>query len=121
MKLAIPADGQTLDAAVAERFGRAPFLLLVDSKTLAFRVVVNEVNVQAAQGAGLQTAERTVREEAAVLLTSNCGPKALSLLAAAGIKVYHGAAGTVRGAISAWAGGNLPQMTPASRAGHAPA
>ena len=118
MKIAIVADGATLDATVAERFGRAPVLLFVDSESKAVQAVANEVNLQAAQGAGLQTAARIIREGVAVLLTRNCGPKAFKLLADAGVVIQQAPAGTGREALAAWSSGTLPDMAAANRAGH---
>ena len=118
MKIAIVVEGETLDAAVAERFGRAPALLFVDSETGAAHAVANEVNLQAVQGAGLQTAARLVREGANVLLTRNCGPKAFKVLAASGVAVHQTTCGTAREAMEAWSAGKLPEMATANRAGH---
>jgi predicted Fe-Mo cluster-binding NifX family protein len=118
MKIAIVAEGETLDALVAERFGRAPVLLFIDCETQAVQVVTNEVNLQAAQGAGLQTAERIVRAGATALLTRNCGPKAFKVLATSGIVVHQVPGGTAREALASWSTGELPEMAESNRAGH---
>lgn len=118
MKIVIVAEGETLDAIVAERFGRAPALLFVDCETQAVQAVANEVNLQATQGAGLQTAERIVRSGATVLLTRNCGPKAFKVLASSGMVVHQVSGGTAREALAAWSTGVLPEMAESNRAGH---
>jgi len=60
MKLIITATGPALDDAVDPRFGRARYFVLVDDATGETTAHSNEVNLQAAQGAGIQAAQ-TVR------------------------------------------------------------
>ena len=56
MKIAITAKGNRLDSEVDPRFGRAPYILIVDTETLAFEAVDNSDNVNAFKGAGIQAA-----------------------------------------------------------------
>ncbi len=111
MKIAVSASGPTLDAAVDPRFGRAPYLLIVDPDTLEFEAVANQINLQAAQGAGIQTAALVARYQPAAVLTGNCGPKAFQTLRAAGISVIVEVNGPVRQAVEQFQAGQLTQAT----------
>ncbi len=41
MRIIVISEGESLDSYVADDFGHAPYFLLVDSETLAYRVIVN--------------------------------------------------------------------------------
>ncbi|MCK5438067.1 MAG: NifB/NifX family molybdenum-iron cluster-binding protein [Desulfobulbaceae bacterium] len=114
MKLAISAKGMDLDSQVDPRFGRAAYLLFVDSDTLAFEYVDNAANVNAFKGAGIQTATILSDRGAEVLLTGHCGPNAFKVLAAAKIKVACNVSGTVRDAVRSYVEGKLTFVTNAN-------
>ncbi len=57
MKIAITAQEKELSSEVDLRFGRAKFLLVVDTETGDFEVHDNELNLNAVQGAGIQTGQ----------------------------------------------------------------
>lgn len=107
MKIAVSANGPTLEAVVDPRFGRAPYLLVVDPDTLEFEAVANQINLQAAQGAGIQTATLVARYQPAAVLTGHCGPKAFQTLRAAGIPVIVEVSGPVREAVEQYRAGQL--------------
>jgi predicted Fe-Mo cluster-binding NifX family protein len=111
VKIAVSANGPTLEAAVDPRFGRAPYILMVDPDTLEFEAVANQINLQAAQGAGIQTAALAARYQPAAVLTGHCGPKAFQTLRAAGIPVIVEVSGPVRQAVEQYRAG---QLTPAA-------
>jgi predicted Fe-Mo cluster-binding NifX family protein len=102
MKLAISAKGTTLSDPVDPRFGRAPYILIVDTATRAVEALDNSVNVNALKGAGIQAATMIADSGAEVLLTGHCGPNAFRTLQAAGIKLVNDVAGTVEQAVSAF-------------------
>ena len=97
MKVAVTAKGVLLDSEVDPRFGRAPYILIVDTATLAFEAIDNSDNVNAFKGAGIQAATMVSDKGAEVLMTGYCGPKAFATLEAAGIKVIMGAPNLIRG------------------------
>jgi predicted Fe-Mo cluster-binding NifX family protein len=107
LKIAISASGPTLEASVDPRFGRAPYILVVDTDSLEFEAVANQMNLQAAQGAGIQTATLVARYKPAAVLTGNCGPKAFQTLQAAGIQVIVEVSGPVRQAVEQFRSGQL--------------
>lgn len=107
MKIAVSANGPDLEAQVDPRFGRAPFFLIVNPETMEFDVVPNQPNLQASQGAGIQSAALVARHRPAAILTGHCGPKAFQTLQAAGIPVVVGVEGPVRKAVQNYQAGKL--------------
>jgi predicted Fe-Mo cluster-binding NifX family protein len=118
MKIAISASGPELDAEVNPRFGRAPYFLLVRPDTLEFEVVTNQESLQAAHGAGIQTATLVAKCGPAAVITGNCGPKAYQTLEAAGIPVILGVSGTVRDAVQQYNQGKLAPAPAPNKVGH---
>ena len=113
MKIAITAKGKDLSSPVDERFGRAEFFIIYDTETGEFQVIDNTPNLQAMQGAGVQSAQKIIELGAEVVLTGHCGPKAFQVLTAGGVKVCAEARGTVQEAIDAYLKGELkPSSAP---------
>jgi predicted Fe-Mo cluster-binding NifX family protein len=117
MKIAVSSAGPDLDAQVDPRFGRAQYLLVVDTETLEFEALQNP-NVAAGGGAGIQTAQMIAAKGAQVVLTGNCGPNAYRTLEAAGITVHVGATGTVREAVERFKRGEFQATAGPSVPGH---
>ncbi|MBW1787217.1 MAG: NifB/NifX family molybdenum-iron cluster-binding protein [Deltaproteobacteria bacterium] len=118
MKIAVTSTGTDLDAAVDPRFGRAPYIVIVDSDTDAFEALDNSENVNALKGAGIQAAKMVSDKGAEVLLTGFCGPNAFKALQAANIDVANDAGGTVKEAVKAYLDGGLPLAEAANAEGH---
>jgi predicted Fe-Mo cluster-binding NifX family protein len=111
VKIAVTAQGMDPDSAVDLRLGRAQGFVLYDTDTGQFESADNTQNLQASQGAGIQTAQNLARLGAKAVITGHCGPKAFRLLQSAGIAVFTGASGTVREAIEAYLSGWLKAAT----------
>ena len=107
MKIAVTSKGTGLDDPVDPRFGRAAYILVVDSETFDFDILDNKENVNALKGAGIQAAGMVSDKGAEVLITGFCGPNAFKVLNAAKIKVASDAKGTVRDALEAFTQGKL--------------
>jgi predicted Fe-Mo cluster-binding NifX family protein len=118
MKVAFTASGETLDAPLDGRFGRAPKFLIVDLESGAFEVIDNRQNMNAPQGAGVQSAETVARSGASCIVTGHCGPKAFRALSAAGIKIYNTDAPTVTDALDRFRSGKLVPAESADVEGH---
>jgi predicted Fe-Mo cluster-binding NifX family protein len=118
MKIAVTSQGTDLDSQVDPRFGRAAYILIVDSETLDFDVLDNKENVNAMKGAGIQAAVNVNNKGANILLTGFCGPNAFKALKTADIGVANDAKGTVREAINAYLDGKLPLSEEANVEGH---
>ncbi|UDQ96475.1 NifB/NifX family molybdenum-iron cluster-binding protein [Lentisphaerota bacterium WC36G] len=88
MKIVITAKDSYLNNYVDTRFGRANGFLLFDSETKKITFFDNEQNLNATQGAGIQTAQNIINIGADVVLTGHCGPKAFRVLSAAKVKVF---------------------------------
>jgi predicted Fe-Mo cluster-binding NifX family protein len=118
MKVAVTSQGETLDSLVDPRFGRAAYILIVDTTSLEFEVLDNSENQNAFKGAGIQAAAMVSDKDAEVLLTGFCGPKAFQTLAAAGIKVVNDQAGRVIDAVQKFKQGNVVYAEGANKDGH---
>jgi predicted Fe-Mo cluster-binding NifX family protein len=118
VKIVITTTGNDLDAPLDLRFGRAHKLLVYDLESGAFEVVDNRPNLDAAQGAGIQSAEKVARLGAKGLVTGHCGPNAFRVLVAAGVKIYSSNAPTVAVAIEQYRSGMLREAKGADVEGH---
>jgi predicted Fe-Mo cluster-binding NifX family protein len=95
MKICITSTGPGLDSEMDPRFGRCPYFLFVDPETMAFEAVENP-NIAAAGGAGIQSAQLVANRGVEAIITGQVGPNAFTTLQAAGIKILTGASGKVR-------------------------
>jgi predicted Fe-Mo cluster-binding NifX family protein len=118
MKIAVTSKGKLLDADIDPRFGRAAFILIVDTDSLDFEVIDNSVNVNAFKGAGIKAAATICEKGAEVLATGYCGPKAFTTIAAANIKLICDISGTVRDVVSAFIKGELKYSNSANADAH---
>ncbi|MBC2716330.1 MAG: dinitrogenase iron-molybdenum cofactor biosynthesis protein [Desulfobacteraceae bacterium] len=107
MKIAVSSKGVGIDSEIDERFGRAAYILIIDSDSLDVEVLDNSENINAAQGAGIQAASMVSGKGAEALLTGSCGPKAMTAFSATGIQVFTGQTGTVRQAVERFKQGGL--------------
>jgi predicted Fe-Mo cluster-binding NifX family protein len=118
MKLAVTAAEGRLDAPVDARFGRAPWFIVAETETGEWEAVANDRNLNAAQGAGVQSAQCVAERDVEAVLTGHCGPKAFRALAAAGIRVFTGVDGRVNEAIERWKNGDVTESSAADVDGH---
>jgi predicted Fe-Mo cluster-binding NifX family protein len=118
MKIALTTSGNDLSAPLDSRFGRAPKFLIYDLETNTFEVADNEQNLNAPQGAGIQSAQNITRLGIKALVTGYCGPKAFKVLKAAGIKIYNSNAATVREALDQYRGNKLSEASSSDVEGH---
>lgn len=118
MKVAFTTSGNDLNAPLDSRFGRAPKFLVYDLDTNTFSVIDNRQNLNAAQGAGIQSAETVARSGAGGVVTGHCGPKAFRVLSAAGVGVFTTDAPTVAAALERYRAGELAETKGADVEGH---
>jgi predicted Fe-Mo cluster-binding NifX family protein len=118
MKIAVTAKGTHLSDEVDPRFGRAPYILIVDTETMNYESLDNSENVNALKGAGIQTATMVADKGAKVLLTGYCGPNAFKTVQAAGMKVVSDVTGTVEQAVKTFLSGNVKYSDNANTEGH---
>jgi len=119
MKVAITAQGNDIDALVDPRFGRAPWFIIADSETGAWRAHDNTANVQGSGGAGVQAGSAVAAQGVGAVITGNVGPNAHKVLVAAGITIHQAGNGvSVRDALAAFAQGELPAVPAPTMGGH---
>ena len=118
MKVAITSQGQEFSSEVDPRFGRAKSLIVVDTETGQFQVHDNTVNLNAVQGAGIQTGKNIANLDVDAVITGNVGPNAFKTLSAANIKVFLADKQTVRQAIDLFKEGKLKEVEQANVEGH---
>ena len=106
-RIAITAMGPTPDSDIDERLGRAYWILIHDPETDEWTPIDNAVNRNALRCAGLRTVQTLIDLGVTHILTAETGPKAYRTLMQAGIRVYHGATGTVLETLEAWREGRL--------------
>ena len=105
MKIAVSAMNPNLEAQIDPRFGRCRYFIIVDAETMQFEAIENS-SAMASGGAGISAAQTIVGKGTQAVLTGNCGPNAFEVLAAAGIEVVTGVAGTVQDAVRDYKAGN---------------
>ena len=98
-RICITSRGKDLESEVDPRFGRAQYFLLIDPETRDLEVIENP-NIEAAHGAGIQSAQLITDKKVKTVLTGNCGPNAERVLQAAGIEVITGVSGNIKTALS---------------------
>lgn len=106
MKIAVTTQGPNLDDKVDPRFGRCAYFLVVDTETMTAEAVEN-ANVNAGGGAGIQSAQLIADRGVSHVLTGNCGPNAYRTLEAAEIKIIVGVSGIAREAVEKFKSGDL--------------
>ena len=118
MKIAITAQNKELSSEIDLRFGRAKWLIVFDTETGNSEAHNNEVNLNAAQGAGIQTGSNIANLGVDAVITGNVGPNAFKTLNAAGIKIFLAEKQTVTEAIKAFKADKLREVEQANVEGH---
>ena len=118
MKIAITAQGNELSSEIDLRFGRAKWLIVVDTETGDLEVHDNELNLNAVQGAGIQTGQNIANLGVEAVITGNVGPNAFKTLNAADIKIFLAEKQTVQEAIDSFKAGELKEIDQANVEGH---
>ena len=118
MTVAIPAADNNREAQADSRFGRAPwFYIRRADGTDSF--APNTQNLNAAQGAGIQSAQNVLAQDANVVLTEHCGPKAFKVLSAGGVRIFAIPRGVaLTEALAAYDRGELTELSGADVEGH---
>jgi len=118
MKIAITTQGHDLSSQLDPRFGRANWLILIDTDTDRFEVHDNAVNLNASSGAGIQTAQNVANLGAEAVITGNIGPNAIKTLNAADVKAFLSKASTAKEALDLFKEGKLQEVTKPNVEGH---
>ena len=103
MKLCITAQGDAPESPTEERFGRAPYFILMDSATGSFEAIRNPF-AEGGGGVGPKAAQLLIAHDVKVVITGQVGGNAQEVLSAAGITVHTiRTGGTVRDAFEQYA------------------
>lgn len=95
MKIAIPADENTLESEVCMSFGRAPYFYIYDAEMKSGEFVENKAAI-ASGGAGIKAAQIVLDNSAEVLITPRCGENAADVFKAAKVKIYKSVIGSIQ-------------------------
>jgi predicted Fe-Mo cluster-binding NifX family protein len=117
MKICVSATADNLDSQLDPRFGRCPYLVIVDSETLQFEVIPN-MAAGSTGGAGIQAAQTMVNKGVKVVITGNVGPNAFGALSAAGVEIVTGASGTIKEVVEQFKKGQLGKTGSPTVDGH---
>jgi len=118
MKVVVTSQGKELSSEIDPRFGRAKWLLVVDTETGLSEAYDNTVNLNLAQGAGIQTGQNVVNLGVEAVITGNVGPNAFKTLGAANVKVFLSKAKTIQETIESFKAGELEEVKQANVEGH---
>ena len=116
MKIVISSTGPDLDSSVDPRFGRAAFLLIIDSKSgELIESIDNSTGQDAGQGAGIRAASLVAEKGVQAILTGRLGPNATDVAEKANITVVGDVSGTVRNAINTFRSQGAGDFEPVSK------
>ncbi|MCX5857801.1 MAG: dinitrogenase iron-molybdenum cofactor biosynthesis protein [Deltaproteobacteria bacterium] len=118
MKIAVTSTGNQSASAMDTRFGRTRWFMVTDPEAEAWEAHANEQNMNAAQGAGIQAAQRLVNLGVEAVITGHVGPKAFRILKAAGIGIFFCEGGTVEESLRLYKEDRLSQADQADVEGH---
>ena len=118
MKVAVTAQGPEPASMIDTRFGRAKWIIVADTQTGQFQAHDNKVNINLAQGAGIQTGQNIANLEVDAVITGNVGPNAYKTLAAGEIRVFLASTETVEQAVESLDKGELQEVRQANVEGH---
>lgn len=118
MKVAVTSQGKELSSEIDPRFGRAKWLIVVDTDEGDFKAYDNVLNLNAVQGAGIQTGQNIANLGVEAVITGNVGPNAFKTLNAASVIIFLAEKQTVQEAIDSLKAGKLKEVDQANVEGH---
>lgn len=105
MKICVPTMGNKgLEENIGEHFGRVPTYTIVDVENNKVKVVQNTSEHMGGVG---YPPEIMTKEGVTILVCRGLGRRAITMFNETGIKVYIGASGTVKDAVTAFLQGHL--------------
>lgn len=98
MKICFTAQGATLESLSEDRFGRAPYFIIVESEDGSFEAIKNPY-ADGGGGVGPKAAQVLIENNVKALVSGQVGGNAKEVLVAAGIAMYaYKAGGSVKDA-----------------------
>ena len=89
MKIAIPVNEKNTESKICEFFGRTNFFLIFDSDTKEYEFVSN-IAKDSQGGAGIKAAQQLIDEKVDIVIVTQLGNNAISLLNESNIVTYKG-------------------------------
>jgi len=117
MKVIVTATKDNLDGPVDPRFGRCQYFITVDTDSMNYTAMENNQK-DAMGGAGVQAAQTVANAQVDAVITGSVGPNAFQTLNVAGVKIFTGASGTVKDAITALKQGSLQETKDSTVGSH---
>ncbi|AQQ70311.1 Dinitrogenase iron-molybdenum cofactor [Limihaloglobus sulfuriphilus] len=119
MKIAVCLNEKSEKSEVSTRFGRAEFFGIYNDADKSWKFIENSQNLQAPQGAGLQSAQYILDAGSHALIAANVGPKAMRVMQNEGIDVFLVSGGiTAEEAVEKCLKNELKKITEANVEGH---
>jgi len=118
IRTAVTSQGEEPSSQIDPGFGRARWLVVVYTETGKSEVHDNAVNLNAVQGAGIQTRQNVANLGVDAVITGNIGPNAFRTLDAAGVRIFLAEKQTVEEAIGALRASGLKEADQANVEGH---
>lgn len=99
MKVCFTAQGATLESPSEDRFGRAPYFIIVESENGSFEAIQNPY-ADGAGGVGPKAAQLLIARGVKAMVSGQVGGNAKEALVAGGIAMYtYRAGGSVKDAL----------------------
>ncbi|MBP8083495.1 MAG: NifB/NifX family molybdenum-iron cluster-binding protein [Spirochaetes bacterium] len=118
MKIAISVNSSDMEDKMDMRFGRAKKFMVYDTESKTNELIDNTQNFNAAQGAGIQSAQNVINTGVEAIITGHTGPKAYKLLSESRVKIYHSEEKCVKDIIADFTSGILKEADSADVEGH---
>jgi predicted Fe-Mo cluster-binding NifX family protein len=115
-RVAIPANGPGLDAAVSSTFSRGRYFVIVDLQTQR-RMVRENPHWSNSQALGVHSADVLVEAKVGTVIVNRIGPAPLGALTSRGVRVLTGSARTVQEALDLYLAGQLSELEQLDRPG----
>ena len=87
MKVCFTAQGATLESPAEDRFGRAPYFIVVESENGSFEAIKNPY-ADGGGGVGPKAAQILIAQNVKAMVSGQVGGNAKEVLFAAGIAMY---------------------------------
>ncbi len=110
MKIMITARGDTLNAPMDERYGRAEYFIIYDTESGDYEAIKNPY-INDRGGVGVSVAKFTLEKGVDAIISGSFGPNAQDVLKSGNIKLYTAKDMSVSDAIEAYRSGKLTPFT----------
>ena len=106
MNIAVAIQKPEIHSAVSDSFGKSEYFLFFDTQSNRERIIRNPF-LETLGGAGIQTAQLLIENNADAIIVNQIGWNAFSVLSSAGIKIFHFTGRTANEAIKYFTEGKL--------------